>query len=289
MEWRCPACGRPHEADSPPCRSCGHDRFERAVVRATKRCTTCGILAAQNATRCAECGFTSFEFVGEPAAETETSYLEWQCTECEHAHVRNNPPCSHCGHGHFEAVQVSDDDIDIVDYLPEESSLISLELGAVIGVVVVTIVVLGTGLVPMPGAGGPEWTESLDEPTVESHMFEEVNDGRTDRDLVPAIRNETLAAAASRYNRASLVGDREREDPLSDIDCSQRALLEARLDGHRDWPDRRRSTERVVAETIVGEWFGGDERDVITRPTVTVGFDVAVGENSVMYVAGVVC
>lgn len=136
MEWRCEWCGKPHEADDPPCDNCGHGSFERAVAPVAPEgeggptvwvCTECGRDHPRNTPPCSRCGAMTLEqdeqtyeegdpigpehgngtdFWGGDDADDEPEGPEmmtvWACTACGRSHPRNTPPCSRCGGMTFE-------------------------------------------------------------------------------------------------------------------------------------------------------------------------------------------
>lgn len=137
MEWRCEWCGKPHEANDPPCDNCGHGSFERAVRPVAPEgeggptvwvCTECGNDHPRNNPPCSRCGGMDLERreqsyedgdpIG-PSADVDgdadadeaggdsapiggDEMTVWACTECGRTHPRNNPPCSRCSGMSFE-------------------------------------------------------------------------------------------------------------------------------------------------------------------------------------------
>jgi len=131
MEWRCEWCGKPHEEDDPPCDSCGHGSFERAVVRRTDLsggdpdtmtvwvCTACGREHPKHSPPCSRCnngtleqrekrvdesnltdGPNSTDTGGGDISTDETTV--WVCTACGREHPKHAPPCSRCGNADLE-------------------------------------------------------------------------------------------------------------------------------------------------------------------------------------------
>lgn len=127
MEWRCEWCGKPHEADDPPCENCGHGSFERAVVQ---------------------------EPAGGPAGESTTV---WVCADCGREHTKHSPPCSRCGHPTLERREqtVDDDELVAPGYLDLVTPRYVLGLAAVL--VFAAVLGLGiAGVVDLPGLGSEE-------------------------------------------------------------------------------------------------------------------------------------
>ncbi|MFC4245709.1 hypothetical protein ACFOZ7_01610 [Natribaculum luteum] len=207
MKWRCTWCGKPHETNDPPCDNCGHGSFERAVVR-------------------------------EPDLETVDTgpaYV-WTCTDCGRDHVKNSPPCSRCGNPTLEKRE--QDYADVERDLETPSWLeVAKPYAPIIAVLAVVIGLFATGVVPLsmlPGIGTPtppdapgdgEVAAGLDLETVETEIYDRLEDERQTEDAPTRAYDEGLAAFAEYRNRQIVVAhveDREPDDlpELSDFGTS---------------------------------------------------------------------
>lgn len=123
MTWRCAWCGREYERDDPPCETCGYETYE-AVDEAT--------------------GST---FASEGS-------VVWACRSCGREHPKHAPPCSRCGDPNLERRRsVHEDlteDLSVPGYLSVGKPYVAI--GAV---VVVAVLLVGSGVVSVPGVTGP--------------------------------------------------------------------------------------------------------------------------------------
>ncbi len=132
MKWRCTWCGKPHDEDDPPCDACGHNAFERAVVREDED-TAAG-----------------------RTVDTGTTYV-WTCPNCSRAHVKNNPPCSRCGNPELEKTEQNYDGID-QDLATPSWFEVAKPYAPVFVVVAIVALLFATGIVSLsviPGVGPP--------------------------------------------------------------------------------------------------------------------------------------
>ena len=180
MEWRCEWCGKPHEADDPPCDSCGHGSFERAVVQQTDLggggdpdtmtvwvCTACGREHPKHSPPCSRCNNATLEreqkrvdesnltdrpgSAGADGVSAERTTV-WVCTECGREHPKHAPPCSRCGHSTLdrETRRISDDELTAPGYRDLLTPRYLAVLVATLALA--TLFVLGaTGTVDVPG------------------------------------------------------------------------------------------------------------------------------------------
>lgn len=144
VKWRCTWCGKPHAENDPPCDNCGHNTFERAIVRADEE-------GDRGSTTDSESELTDAGTV-----DTGPDYV-WACTNCGREHVRNTPPCSRCGNPDLEKVEQTyeglERDLETSSWLAVAKPY--LPLLAVIGIV---IALFATGIISpsiLPGIGPP--------------------------------------------------------------------------------------------------------------------------------------
>jgi predicted RNA-binding Zn-ribbon protein involved in translation (DUF1610 family) len=286
-EWRCPECGQPRADDGTACPSCGAETVERAVIRATKRCATCGEPASAAEDHCPECGFGTFEPLdtGPAARDIDSSYREWRCESCGKGHVRNTPPCDRCGHITLEPVKVEDEDVEVDALLPENEGLgISLELVALVAIVLGVVVAAGLGLIPL-GSGAPVDTGEL-----ETALVDRIGEERTDRGLESLSRDEALAGAATEHNRARIDGESGGRDAIDGrladagvgCDTHHAALFETTIE---DGDPAR------LADGIVTAWVDSsvDRAAVLSENTTRFGIDARFGDGDRLYVTAIAC
>ncbi len=282
MEWRCANCGRPAASEEDPCDSCGHDEFERSVVRLRWECTACGTRNAERDSACRNCGLSEYVEVepDEPPDATaggeggqSGGYIEWQCTECGTGHPRNTPPCRRCGNMRFEQVQVESREVG--DYVPS-SGWLDVELRYLAGIVLVVgfVVLAGLGVVPLPG-DGPLAGVDVNTTAVEAGIHEELTVERGAVDNDPTILSPGLSAAAAAHARAMAddgelstlrAGDATVVDRIDEagVSCETPATVVGRqgsldrFDGPSD-----------VAGWIVDGWLGrSDNRQLLLGANV---------------------
>ncbi|MFU8868276.1 hypothetical protein [Natronococcus sp.] len=276
MKWRCTWCGEPHDENDPPCRECGHNSFEKAVVR---------------------------EGEAEPRTETVdtgTTYV-WRCQNCGRDHVKNNPPCSRCNGHDLRKVEQRydgvDRDLDVPGWL--EVAKPYLPVFAIIGLVAV---LFATGILSpslLPGIGSPsppdtpgEGTEAagIDLEETELAVHERLEDERTDGSTG---YDDALASFAEYQNRvfvASEYDDAEPDPAQPDefgVDCEAEflfvpfALSESSIDDYDD--------EAALADDVAAALAGtGDGDDVLAGPP-SEGLDVHVGPDGTIHVVYAAC
>lgn len=187
MEWRCTWCGKPHAENDPPCDNCGHNAFERAIVRAE---------ADESA------GSSS------GTVDTGTTYV-WSCSDCGRDHVKHNPPCSRCGNPILEKTEQTYDDVDR-DLATPSWLEAAKPYTPILGVVALVVALFATGIVSpsilpevgeptppdAPGDGAEAAGIDLEETETEIHdrLEEDREESRT--------YDEGLAAYAEYHNRA---------------------------------------------------------------------------------------
>lgn len=193
MKWRCEWCDKPHEENDPPCDSCSHGSFERAVV-------------------------PEYETV-----ETGTSYV-WACSNCGREHVKNSPPCSRCGEPELERAEPSyenvERDLDVPGYLA-----FAKPYAPVFVVLAIVVGLFATGVVPLsilPGIGPPsppdapgESTEAggLDFATVEGAVHDRLEEERRAAGDSPRSSDDGLADYAEYENRRYVIATYADADP----------------------------------------------------------------------------
>ncbi|ELY88523.1 hypothetical protein [Natrinema altunense] len=212
MKWRCTRCGKPHANDDPPCDACGHNSFEKAVVRVdAERDSGSGSGGTPDGNR---------DPVPSGTVETGPEYV-WACSNCGREHVRNTPPCSRCGNPDLERVEQTYDGLEQDLATPSwfEVAKPYLPIFVVIGIVVA---LFATGIVPpsvLPGIGQPsppdapgDGTESggLDLEATEGAIHDRLED---ERDTAESRTYDSGLAAYAEYQNRRLV---EREFGDSD-------------------------------------------------------------------------
>jgi DNA-directed RNA polymerase subunit RPC12/RpoP len=185
MEWRCEWCGKPHEENDPPCDSCGHSSFEKAVVRQT-----------------------------DLAEEEREATLVWVCTECGREHPKNSPPCSRCSNMTLEKQrqQIDDSELSAPGYL----DVLTPQYAALLGVVLLfgSVLTLGfVGVIDLPGMsdsgvpgvenvpGNATTADGVSLAAVEDATLETLNQERESRGLSRLERSDGLDDIATFYNQ----------------------------------------------------------------------------------------
>ncbi|MFA9428033.1 hypothetical protein [Natronorubrum sp. A-ect3] len=176
MKWRCTWCGKPHETNDPPCDDCGHNTFEKAVVR---------------------------EGDDEPAVspaetvDTGTTYV-WACPNCDREHVKNNPPCSRCGNPDLEKTEQTYD--DVARDLETPSWLeVARPYAPVFAVFAVVAALFATGIIPLsiiPGIGAPSPPDAPGEGTNAAGIDLEV----TEREVHERLEADRAADESRTYD-----------------------------------------------------------------------------------------
>jgi hypothetical protein len=275
MEWRCEWCGKPHEDDNPPCDSCGHGSFERAVVRQT-----------------------------DLGADDHESMKMWVCTDCGREHPKHSPPCSRCGGMTLERREVRVDDSELSaggfrKYLGRPQFL---ALGVV--AVLALVFALGVfGVVDLPGIGGggggvPDVSNVPGHAStagghslaaVESAYLDTLNDRRTTLESQSLDRTDGIDDVATFYTQRWVkaeYGDQSvPTDELSELladRCDRAPLLNAfRVD------------EAVLDQSDPGVAIADQRIDTTQRLTsVTAsrtGIDIHVAPNGRVFVTQILC
>ena len=218
MKWRCTWCGKPHETNDPPCDDCGHNTFEKAVVR---------------------------EGDDEPAVsptetvDTGTTYV-WACPNCDREHVKNNPPCSRCGNPELEKTEQTYD--DVARDLETPSWLeVARPYAPVFVVFAVVAALFATGIVPLsiiPGIGAPSPPDAPGEGTEAAGIDLEATE-REVHDRLEADRaadesrtyDDGLGAYAEYLNRALVAVEYDDASPAQvtpsefGVDCQRDPIV----------------------------------------------------------------
>ncbi|RKD97103.1 hypothetical protein [Halopiger aswanensis] len=252
MKWRCTWCGKPHAENDPPCDECGHNVFEKAVVRADED--------SSNANGGAGTSGAPDELDGATpgTVDTGTQYV-WRCPNCGRDHVRNNPPCSRCGNPDLEQTEQTYDEIDRELETPSWLEL-AKPYAPILVVIGLVVALFATGIVPpsvLPGIGPPSPPDApgngsqaggidLDRTAELVHEELETDRGAADSRTYDA----DLAAFAEYWNRALIASDYgdanpEPADPDAfGVDCAaedvvavQLPQLEEDIDGYDDESD----------------------------------------------------
>ncbi|QCS42798.1 hypothetical protein [Natrinema versiforme] len=210
MNWRCTRCGKPHAENDPPCDDCGHNSFEKAVVRVDEENGSGpGSDGAPDADR---------EPIPSGTVETGPDYV-WACPNCGREHVRNTPPCSRCGNPDLERVEQTyeglERDLDTPSWF--EVAKPYLPIFVVIGVIVA---LFATGIVSptiLPGIGPPDAPGQGSEASgLDLEAVDRAVHDRLEEEREPADRrtyDDGLAAYAESENRRLVVRDFEDRNP----------------------------------------------------------------------------
>lgn len=206
MKWRCTWCGKPHATDDPPCDACGHNAFEKAIVRADDG-------SGGQSERDPELGGAAPETV-----DTGTEYV-WACTNCGREHVRNTPPCSRCGDPDLEQVERTYEGLERDLTTPSwlEVARPYLPILLVIGIV---IALFATGIVSpsvLPGIGPPSPPDAPGEGTA----FAGIDLEAAEREIHDRLEAERNSSAQRTYD--------EGLDAYAEY--QNRMLVDARFDG----------------------------------------------------------
>ncbi|WP_049925007.1 hypothetical protein [Halopiger goleimassiliensis] len=209
MKWRCTWCGKPHAENDPPCDNCGHNTFEKAVVRADEAATDDGTV------------------------DTGTTYV-WRCQHCGRDHVKFTPPCSRCGNHDLEKIEQTYDDVERDLDTPSWFEVAKPYL-PVIAVVGLVVALFATGIVPpsiLPGVGAPSPPDASGNPVEAAGLDLEATETvihdrlETKRESESRSYDDDLAAYAEYRNRALVAAefDGERVEGASPdefgVDCS---------------------------------------------------------------------
>ncbi|WP_049923282.1 hypothetical protein [Halopiger djelfimassiliensis] len=199
MKWRCTWCGKPHAENDPPCDNCGHNAFERAIVREGER--------------------EGSDSTATQTVDTGTTYV-WTCPNCGRDHVRNNPPCSRCGNPDLEKTEQRYDDVDRELDRPGWLE-VAKPYAPFLAVIALVAALFITGIVPpsvLPGIGAPTPPEApgngseragIDLEATEQIVHERLEDSRQE----PRSYDPGLAAYAEYRNRAYVAKEYDDASP----------------------------------------------------------------------------
>lgn len=273
MEWRCAWCGKPHEEDDPPCDSCGHGSFERAVVR-------------------------------EPETIDAGPDFVWACQSCGREHVKYSPPCSRCGDPSLEKREATYENVS-ADLSVSSYAELSKPYLPIVAVFVVLAALVGTGVISIPTlAFGPsipdapgegERAAGLDLADVEERVHERLEATRRDRGAASRTHDSGLDSLATYFNRDRVrtahgeesVGDPDVGD--FDLSCSRTITVypatfrdAAALDAYED--------ESQLAEAIARHLRSQPRTErILFSSHSSEGVDVHVGPDGTVYVYYAVC
>ncbi|TYT61147.1 hypothetical protein [Natrialba swarupiae] len=281
MKWRCSWCGKPHEENDPPCDSCGHNSFEKAVVRADEKPASSS-------------GKT---------VDTGTTYV-WRCTDCGRDHVRNNPPCSRCHNHDLEKIEQTYDDVDDELETPSwlEVAKPYIPAFAVIGVVAL---LFATGIIPasiLPGIGAPSPPDApgegadaagIDLEATEGEIHERLEAERAAIDADSRAYDDGLAGYAEYMNRAFVMIDYEDERPDGVQPDDFGAECATRPTGGQlplaDGPISAFDDEGALAEAVADGLLESEIGDAVRTGSDSEGVDLHVGPDGDVYVYYVAC
>ncbi len=272
MKWRCEWCGKPHEEDDPPCDSCGHGKFEKAIVPEP-----------------------DYETV-----DTGTTYV-WTCPNCGREHVKNNPPCSRCGEPELEKAEQSYEDVERDLETPSwfEAARPYLPAFALIALVAV---LFGTGIVSpsiVPGIGSPTPPDSPGEGTEAAGIDLEVAE-REVHERLEADREASrsydggLAAYTEYRNHLRAIAAEEGDDPdvppsVTEFDPSCTGDTLAFGEFTLEDPIESYDGDGELADDVAATLLTGYEDEVRTEFGVE-GLDIHVGaDGEPVFVAYAAC
>lgn len=272
MKWRCAWCGKPHEENDPPCDNCGHNSFEKAVVRQQQVETV----------------------------DTGTQYV-WRCSNCGRDHVKNTPPCSRCGNPDLEQTEQTYEDVERDLETPSWID-VAKPYAPVIAVLVLVVGLFATGIVPLsvlPGVGTPtppdapgdgETAAGLDLEATESEIHDRLEAERASEGYESRATDAGLGALAEYLNRQSVVAAYTDDDPggppaVADFDprCDGEEVVTGSVtleDAIEDYDD-----ESALAADVADELF---DSEIVRTGYGAEGIDVHVVEGDVV-VAYVAC
>lgn len=278
MKWRCTWCGKPHEENDPPCDNCGHNAFEKAIVRDES----------------AADGETAAETEIDPetgTVDTGTQYL-WICADCGRQHMRNNPPCSRCGSHDLEKTEQNYDDVQRELETPSwlEVAKPYLPVFAVIGIV---LLLFATGIVPLsvlPGVGPPSPPDApgngsqaagIDLEAAETEIHERLADERS-ADLAAYAEYQNRVLVANEYDDA---GYSRAELADFGVDCPTDPIavsfaLENGIDEYAD--------ERALADAVAERILAIDA-EMNTSAVAIEGLDLHVAPDDTVVVVYAAC
>ncbi|SEW32554.1 hypothetical protein [Natrinema salifodinae] len=299
MKWRCAWCGKPHAENEPPCDECGHNAFEKAVVRASDANATDGDSGSgPESSTGAETTGTS---TGTGTVDTGPDYV-WTCPNCGREHVRNTPPCSRCGNPDLERVEQTYDGLERDLTAPTwfEVAKPYLPILAAIGLV---IALFATGIVSpsiLPGIGSPSPPDApgdgdqkagIDLEIAAAEIHERLDEER-DESAARAY-DDGLAAYAEYQNRAYVAVEFDDAEPDAadpgdfDHDCSEPPVDAPMIVSDlsvEDYPDEAAFADDV-ATALLSSRFGDEVRSGFDAE----GIDVHVAPNDDLYVFYAAC
>ncbi|WP_226006467.1 hypothetical protein [Natrinema salinisoli] len=286
MKWRCTRCGKPHAENDPPCDECGHNAFEKAIVRVDE-------IDAQSD--------TGSEPIPSGTVETGPEYV-WACTNCGREHVRNTPPCSRCGNPDLDRVERTYEGLERDLATPSWFEVAKPYLPVFAGIAIV-IALFATGIVSpsiLPGIGQPSPPDAPGNGSVEAGIDLEATE-RAIHDRLEEEREPSesrtygtgLAAYAEYQNRLRVLSDFANETPdepnsdAFDHRCGDTRPQEgpAVVTGVsvEDYPDEAELADGVVAELL------SIYSDGIRTGFDAEGVDVHVAPNGDIYVFYATC
>ncbi|QLK26005.1 hypothetical protein HYG81_18315 [Natrinema zhouii] len=291
MKWRCTRCGKPHAENEPPCDECGHNAFEKAIVRVDD--------GSQSGT---EGGVDSDpELTESGTVDTGPDYV-WACTNCGRKHVRNTPPCSRCGNPDLERVEQTYEGLERELATPSwfEVAKPYLPILVVMGVVVA---LFATGVISpsvLPGIGPPsppdapgEGTEvaGIDLEATEEEIHDRLEDERESSES--RTHDDGLAAYAEYQNRGFVAMEFDGREPEAvDVDEFDHGCGDSRVASRpltlTDVSVQNYSDESALGDAIAEELLAEYGDNVLTGFDAE-GFDVHRAPNGDVFVFYAAC
>ncbi|MFD1564905.1 hypothetical protein ACFR99_15310 [Haloarchaeobius amylolyticus] len=293
MKWRCTWCGKPHAENDPPCDNCGHNTFEKAVVRADEN--------REGQHSAVASGDPDGEPVPSGTVDTGPDYV-WACTNCGREHVRNTPPCSRCGNPDLEKVEQTYEGLERDLETPSWLAVAKPYL-PVLAVIALVIALFVTGIVPpsvLPGIGPPsppdapgEGAEAsgIDLAATAELVHDRLEADRTSSDS--RAYDDGLAAYAEYQNRRLVAIEFEEREPGGvdadefDHGCGEASVVGAPVtlpnSSIGEYED-----ESALADAIAGELGSRYGEDMQTGYDAE-GIDVHVAPNGDVYAFYAAC
>jgi hypothetical protein len=271
VKWQCAWCGREHDAEDPPCETCGHEEFERIEEDST--------------------------------SPFGSGSLVWVCPNCGREHVKHSPPCSRCGNHSLEKREADDVDLSGEVTSPGYLSVGKPYLVGVLAVVAVVGLVLA-GVIPLPGVAGPpappeapgdaDRSGGLDLAAVETELHARFDDERTAAGIAERARGEGLDAYAEYATRHRVA---ERYDPDYDGSVPDFGAFEPRCSASPAFgiaePDVDVSAydgEAALAGALADGLLSNDGvREAVLADRGAEGIDVHVAPDGAVFVGYISC
>ena len=273
MKWRCTWCGKPHAENDPPCDACGHNAFEKAIVRADDGS---GGRSERQPGRSESAPET---------VDTGTEYV-WACTNCGREHARNTPPCSRCGDPDLERVERTYEGLER-DLTPPSWFAVAKPYLPILVVLGIVVALFATGIGPPSSPDAPGETIEAAEGEVHERFEAERNSAEQ------RAYDDGLAAYAEYQNRRSVANAHGERDPERanagefDLSCGDARPLgvQAVLTG----ASVADADESELADAIAAELLNSEYGDDVRTGFDAEGLDAHRAPNGDVYVFYAAC